>query len=630
MQAESNVAEDPLVILDCTVRDGNYAIDFKFTESDTSLLVQQLSQLGFAWIEVGHGLGLGAVEAGKTTMPADDCTLIRAAKGVSGDALVGAFFIPGIGKMEQLAPARDAGLDFVRCGANAPEAEATFPYIAEARKLGLLPCLNMMKSYAISPEQFAHAAKGAVDAGVEVIYCVDSAGGMMPDRVAEYFDATRAAVDCKMGFHGHNNLMMVIANCVEAYRHGARYLDSSLCGMGRSAGNAPTEILVAIFERMGVSSGVDLFDLLDTTDRYMWPLVAHVRTHDAMGVAAGYSQFHSSFLPKVLAASLEHDAELRRLAAQVAIHNPVEVDDEFLSKTAEALAGTEQQGDSKALVAFHSPDISPDRVSTSMAAVDALVEGLIVSGAKWKSARAALLLVPSEQEAMDLVLPDFVTQDSRAVIGKVTYGSLNILGEVVRRTMANVSVFLVAKKSGWASDAISIVRTHAGAGRAFSLHTETVELSFLVNVLDRAAQIVGDASVLVYGDNDLLWKALAACDGFESLFVLKSGSLPDTISDRAVHLTSWDDWRDLHMRFKLVVCGTAPAGPDVQKISRSLDPHAKIFHIGSRPSRALIEATEDKVVHVDLDRAYTGIVERILVADTVFNMDRWKFGDADD
>jgi hypothetical protein len=56
-------------ILECTLRDGSYAVDFKFTERDTEVLANVLGRLGFKWIEVGHGLGLGAAQAGKGTVP---------------------------------------------------------------------------------------------------------------------------------------------------------------------------------------------------------------------------------------------------------------------------------------------------------------------------------------------------------------------------------------------------------------------------------------------------------------------------------------------------------------------------------------------------------------------------------
>src|SRR5271156_3469961 len=75
-------------ILECTLRDGNYAVDFKFTENDTAVLAGVLGRLGFRWIEVGHGLGLGAAKAGKGTMPSSDERLIEAAKRSAPNALI--------------------------------------------------------------------------------------------------------------------------------------------------------------------------------------------------------------------------------------------------------------------------------------------------------------------------------------------------------------------------------------------------------------------------------------------------------------------------------------------------------------------------------------------------------------
>src|SRR5579863_10613346 len=79
-------------ILECTLRDGSYAVDFKFTENDTATLAGVLGRLGFRWIEIGHGVGLGARKAGKGIMPAGDERLIEAAKCAAPKAQIGCFF----------------------------------------------------------------------------------------------------------------------------------------------------------------------------------------------------------------------------------------------------------------------------------------------------------------------------------------------------------------------------------------------------------------------------------------------------------------------------------------------------------------------------------------------------------
>ena len=218
-------------ILECTLRDGSYAVDFKFTENDTAILAGVLGRLGFRWIEVGHGVGLGAMKAGKGSMPATDERLIEAAKRAAPNAQIGCFFIPGIGTADQLKSAHAAGLDFVRIGYHAPEIEEAYPYLTLAKGLGLKPCLNFMKTYGISAETFAEKAREGAAAGAEVIYCVDSAGSMFPEDVRKYLSAAHDRCECKLGFHGHSNLQFAVANSVEAVRCGASFIDTTLYGL---------------------------------------------------------------------------------------------------------------------------------------------------------------------------------------------------------------------------------------------------------------------------------------------------------------------------------------------------------------------------------------------------------------
>ena len=274
-------------ILECTLRDGSYAVDFKFTAHDTEILAGVLGRLGFKWIEVGHGLGLGAALAGRGNMPATDEHLIEAAKRAAPNARIGCFFIPGIGTAGQLRSARSAGLDFVRIGCNAPEVEKAYPYLTLSRDLGMTPCLNFMKTYGISPQEFGEKAKGGAEAGAEVVYCVDSAGSMFPEDVRRYLGAAREKCKCQLGFHGHSNLQFAVANSVEAVRWGADFIDATLYGLGRSAGNVPTEIAVAVFNNLGLQTGIDVFEVMDVAEEFLGPMMSQMQLYDMMSVAMG-------------------------------------------------------------------------------------------------------------------------------------------------------------------------------------------------------------------------------------------------------------------------------------------------------------------------------------------------------
>lgn len=606
-----------LVLLDCTIRDGNYAIDFKFTEADTALLVGQLSRLGFTWIEVGHGVGLGGAAAGKGVMPASDEKLIEAAKSSGGGAKIGTFFIPGIGKMEHLEAARDAGLDFVRIGDNAPEIARTFPFVRRARELGLIPCVNMMKSYALTPEQFAEKTKEAADAGAEVVYCVDSAGSMLPDDVARYFDAARNLTNCDLGFHGHNNLMMVIANCLTAYDHGVRFLDVTLCGFGRSAGNAPTEILVAVLERYGVATGLDLFAIMDTIDQYVWPLVGQMRAHDMMAVAGGYSQFHSSFLPPIAAAARKHHAELRRLVVKVARHDPVSLDEQYLEQAAQELQDTQRINRSTALSAFNVSAISHNRISNTVESVKALLDGLVVASAKRPGTKTLLHLVATKNRVKGLVMPEFLLSDSQAIMGRVSFGTEEVLRQVVELAKPHVSNYLVSQNGGWSSGALDIVNSLVGAGRAFPVRDREVIKAFLQETLDYAAIHFGREALFVYGPNDLLWDVLQSGTQFDSVFVY-GGSAPPAGLDRVIVVNNLSDWKNLKLQFNVIVCSMAPLESEARALATCLAPSGRILSVASGPG-ALPDIAGDRLIEVDLRQAYAGVPSKYIAVTNALN-----------
>ena len=305
-------------LLECTVRDGNYAVDFRFTVADTQTLTALLSGLGLKWIEVGHGFGLNAAEAGKGSMPASDSELIRAAKQSAGDALIGAFCIPGVASLDNLDQAREAGLDFVRIGFDATAIQRTYPYIERARAVGLIPFVNFMKSYVLTPEEFGQLAAETADAGAHSVYCVDSAGCMLPDDITRFVSAARERTSVPLGLHAHNNLQLAMANAVAAHRAGAEYIDTTMYGLGRSAGNVPTEIAIAVFDMLGTPTGLDLFDVMDVGDKYLRPLVKNLELYDMNSVAMGFAGFHSSFFDRVQQIADDHHVDVRRLLVAVA------------------------------------------------------------------------------------------------------------------------------------------------------------------------------------------------------------------------------------------------------------------------------------------------------------------------
>ena len=93
--------------------------------------------------------------------------------------------------------------------------------------------------------------------GAQIVYVTDSAGYMLPNEVRERVQALKNALSCEIGFHGHNNLSMAMANTVAAVEAGATYIDGSLRALGAGSGNTQTEVMVAVLERLGYQTGID-------------------------------------------------------------------------------------------------------------------------------------------------------------------------------------------------------------------------------------------------------------------------------------------------------------------------------------------------------------------------------------
>jgi 4-hydroxy-2-oxovalerate aldolase len=593
-------------ILECTLRDGSYAVDFKFTERDTEVLAQVLGRLGFRWIEIGHGLGLGAAQAGKGSMPTSDERLIESAKRAAPNAMIGSFFIPGIGKREHLQSARSAGLDFVRIGYNAPEIEEAYPYLEFARELGLVPCLNFMKTYGVTPKQFGEKACGGEKAGAAAVYCVDSAGSMFPDDVRAYIGEARQRCQCPLGFHGHSNLQFAVANSVEAFRAGARLIDSTLYGLGRSSGNVPTEVAVAVFHKLGIETGIDLYEVMDAAEEFLEPLMSQIQLYDMMAVSMGYSQFHSSFLPKVAAAARKHGVDLRRLVIAMGELDPVHLDDNTLERVAGNLPKRKTGKSREVLTSFRAPGISGHSISSSLAAVKSLVEGMVVTCAK-RRARPVLELVAADSPSSSFVLADLVLAEDGLVLGRVTYGSFEILEQVLALTRNDISAYLVDLDSGaWGTDLPAYIKEIVGVERIIAVRSRALLASYLDEVMMSAAQRYGDFCLLIYGSPDVA--LLRSCSqDFKNVVV--RGQLPPDVPSNCWQIEDFSDRMhfDLGIAVALLLC--PPSTADAQSIDQLTRPNGVLLTAGYFP-RLEQDLPNRGVVRLDPNDAYRGQMAR--------------------
>jgi 4-hydroxy 2-oxovalerate aldolase len=324
-------------VLDCTIRDGSYVINGQWTPEEVTGLTKELAENKFKYIEVGNGVGLGAHRRGVESICTDQ-EYIDLAVAVKGNSKVGTFFIPGIGNKEDIKLLADRGGDFIRIGTDVSSSDTAQEYIEYAKSLGLEVGYNFMKSYVVTPFELCKRATKIESYGADMISLVDSAGGMLPSEVGNYMKLLKECLTVRVGFHGHNNLLIANANNIAAIENGADIIDTTLMGMGRGAGNAQTESMLVILEKMGINVPMDPIKVSNISKKYISPKTQLLKGSDDLQLVMGYAQFHDSFLNVVTEAADKYGIDYRILIIEVSKINKENPSKDMINQVAEQLS----------------------------------------------------------------------------------------------------------------------------------------------------------------------------------------------------------------------------------------------------------------------------------------------------
>ncbi len=289
-------------ILDVTLRDGSYELDFQVSQQDEILVGLALERAGIELIEIGHGQGLNASNPKNGVAKCTDLEYLIAAEENYRKAKYGFFCIPGIARLEDLDLLKQHGGSFVRVGANADlkSQQQTAPFIEKAKSLGLMVFANYMKTYCAEPDVFEQCVRISDKAGADVLTIVDSAGCMFPEDIKMYYDIIKntATRDIAVGFHGHDNLGYAVYNTIYAATIGCEFIDTSLQSLGRGAGNASTEQVIAILQKKYGDKTYSLPDLMQFSEDYLRPMVKF-KGVSGLDTYCGIAGFHSGYMNSV-------------------------------------------------------------------------------------------------------------------------------------------------------------------------------------------------------------------------------------------------------------------------------------------------------------------------------------------
>lgn len=323
-------------ILDTTIRDGSYAVDFKFSCKDVQDLVGRLRRIGIEYIEIGHGLGLHASSLEHGLALQTDEEYMEAAREAAGVSKLGFFCIPGIARLQDIEIASRNGMDFIRIGVPVQDYEKAKPYIEKCKSEQMKVFVNFMKSYSVSPAELARAAKRLHTEGAECVYIVDSAGSMSAEDIGEYIDAARGLSDVEIGFHGHNNLGLAVENTLYCVKRNISFVDCSFQGLGRSLGNASLEQVIMVMERRGYATGFDVPRVLEYGYAGLRNIVRE-KLVNPLDYMCGYAGFHSSFLKDIYRCCGQKKVDPLRLIMAYSEENRMTMDYDRLCEVADTL-----------------------------------------------------------------------------------------------------------------------------------------------------------------------------------------------------------------------------------------------------------------------------------------------------
>lgn len=334
-----------IVISDPTLRDGNHAVQHQLSVEQIAAYCKAADAAGVGIVEVGHGNGIGAssLQLGESKTP-DHVALMTARSNLARSKL-GIHVIPGFATIERdLKPALELGVDVVRVAAHCSEADICERHIGFSRSKGMEVWGCLMMSHMISPVLLLEQARKMESYGAEGVVFMDSAGYFLPEDVRQRVALLVSELSISVGFHAHNNLGLAIANSIAAAEAGSTLLDGCARGFGAGAGNAPIEVLVAVLERLGYSTGIDLYKILDAADLAEQKIMKEIPAIRSVSVVSGMAGVFSGFMKPVSRISKQFDVDPRDVFFELGRRKIVAGQEDIILEVAKELAQRTAKG----------------------------------------------------------------------------------------------------------------------------------------------------------------------------------------------------------------------------------------------------------------------------------------------
>lgn len=324
------------LIFDSTMRDGSHAIKQNFTKEQIVGYCKKIDLCGVYTTIVGHGNGLGASSVQMGINSLDEIEMLEIAKKNLNKTLLGAFFTVGFGTIkQQIIPAIEKGVGLFCIACHCTEADTTQRYI-DYLTLRNIPVYGVLMMYHMtSKERLLIEAKKMEQSGAKGVILMDSAGTSTLEMVYETIMYLTSYLNISVGFHSHNNFGMAVALSYVAYKAGADILDGTLRGFGSGAGNCQLEALILLLEKQGISTGIDINEILNVSENVVQPMWEYKPPINDISIVSGYAGVVSTVKHKVLKIAQKYNISAREIFLELGKRNVVAGEDDVILNVAE-------------------------------------------------------------------------------------------------------------------------------------------------------------------------------------------------------------------------------------------------------------------------------------------------------
>lgn len=310
-------------VLDCTLRDGGLVNNFGFTDEFVKDLYLANIKAGVDYMEFGYKASkeiFNPKDFGKWKFCNEDD--IRA---VVGDNMTDLKIsvMADVGRTnykEDILNSKDSVIDMVRVATYINTIPEAIAMIEDAKNKGYETTVNIMAVSKVRDEELDEGLELLGKCGVDAIYLVDSFGAFYPEQIISLSDKylnVAEKYNKKIGIHAHNNQQLAFANTIEALSVGVSYLDATVSGMGRGAGNCYMELLLSFlrnpkYNKVAIMSFVEKHILKLKEEGVVWGfdipymLTGILNSHPSSAIQfmkekrTDYSMFYQELIDNVL------------------------------------------------------------------------------------------------------------------------------------------------------------------------------------------------------------------------------------------------------------------------------------------------------------------------------------------